>query len=115
MYDKLVLVCGGRDFNDSNALFAAMDRVRSRIWCVMHGGCKGADMLADEWARSNGLHRARIDALWDQYGNGAGPLRNQIMARFEPDVLIAFPGGRGTAGMIELCQERNIKIWRPLG
>lgn len=115
MHEKLVLVCGGRDFTDKNALTAAMDRVRSRIWCVMHGGCSGVDMLADEWARANGLHRARVDALWDHHGKAAGPLRNKVMARFRPDVLIAFPGGRGTNSMIKICQEAGINIWRPLG
>jgi hypothetical protein len=28
---------------------------------------------------------------------------------------IAFPGGKGTEGMVQICVERDIPVWRPYG
>ena len=47
-----VLVCGGSDFRDREAVFASLDSLHSehRFSVVIAGGSRGADMLAADWA-----------------------------------------------------------------
>ncbi len=67
---------------------------------VIHGNAPGADSLAGEWARARGVPVEAYPAEWDLYGRAAGHLRNrQMLDEGEPDIVIAFPGGRGTADM----------------
>ena len=44
----------------------------------------------------------------------AGPIRNQEMLDKEnPDIVVAFPGGRGTQDMTSRAQNKNIKVVQP--
>lgn len=47
---------------------------------LIHGGCRGADMIADEAARSLGLSVEIFLADWEKLGKKAGPIRNRQMA-----------------------------------
>ena len=97
-----VLVCGGRDYQDRDHVFLQMDRlhVLYHFTEVIHGGASGADNLADEWAVSRGIHQSVFKADWKEYGNAAGPIRNQEMLMMgHPDMVVAFPGGKGTQNM----------------
>jgi len=50
-------------------------------------------------------------AEWDKFGRRAGPLRNEQMLREgKPDVVVAFPGGRGTAHMVRIAKEAGIDV-----
>lgn len=82
-----VIVCGGRDYQDRYALFAAMDAAHAKkpIAMVIHGGARGADTMAGEWAEARGIFSARVDALWDAHGKAAGPA--------QPGDAVAVPGG----------------------
>lgn len=104
----IVLVCGGRDYNGDVSCLSQLP-----MTMLVHGGARGADTLADQWAKSNNIHRARVDALWDTRGKAAGMDRNAAMLLLRPDYCVAFPGGRGTEGMVSLCLSRNIPVWRP--
>src|SRR5277367_4627497 len=97
-----VLVCGGRDFDDEIVVAAALTRlhIKSEISVIMHGAATGADSLADAWALSHGLIVIRYPADWRAHGRAAGPMRNRYMLNHgRPDLVMAFPGGRGTADM----------------
>lgn len=110
-----VLVCGGRDYADRDALFAAMDRLDRRrpVSVVIHGAAPGADALAAEWARERGCVIVAYPADWAR-GRAAGPLRNQRMIDDgRPDGVVAFPGRRGTADMVRRALAAGLKVWRP--
>ena len=50
-------------------------------------------------------------ADWKAFGPRAGPMRNKVMLdAFEPDLCIAFPGGRGTESMMTLARRRRVPI-----
>jgi predicted Rossmann-fold nucleotide-binding protein len=50
-------------------------------------------------------------ANWPKHGKGAGFIRNQQMLNEgKPDLMIAFPGGKGTADMIEKAIKAGIKV-----
>ena len=108
-----VLVCGGRDYGDRAALFAALDRLHAerRFTMLIAGGARGADTLAAEWANSRGVPAEIYMADWKRQGRAAGPIRNERMLREgKPDLVVAFPGGKGTAGMVALARNATVEV-----
>ncbi len=106
-----VLVTGGRDFNDPSCVFRYLTQLAPTR--VIHGGASGADRHADAWAREHKVGISCYPAKWDQYGKSAGPRRNQDMIDAEkPDVVLAFPGGRGTADCVRRAEAAGIRIVR---
>ena len=108
-----VLVCGGRDFEDRAALYAKLDRLHASrpFRSVIAGGARGADTLAVEWARSRGVAYDVYMADWKGLGRKAGPIRNQrMLIEGKPDLVVAFPGGKGTAGMVALSRNAGIEV-----
>ena len=54
-------------------------------------------------------------AEWDKYGVSAGPIRNQKMIdEGKPDLVFAFPGGRGTTDMIRRAAVAGIRVVRAM-
>jgi hypothetical protein len=108
-----VLVCGGRDYRDFDRVMDTLDLIhcKRRIHRIIHGGASGADKYAEVWASRNDIICSRYPAQWDRYGKEAGPLRNQQMIDQEKiDMVLAFPGGRGTADMIRRATEAGLRI-----
>ena len=109
-----VLVCGGRDFTDVHMLDDALDflhATRGPITDIIHGGSRGADMLAHEWANRNNIRMWPYLADWKTLGRSAGPIRNQRMIDDgRPDMVVAFPGGKGTADMIKRAEVAGIHV-----
>jgi len=103
-----VLVTGGRAYLDRETVFARLGTCREEEQrnglklVVIHGDCPtGADHWAKLWCRREGVEERRFPAQWDLHGRSAGPRRNQRMvAEGQPNLALAFPGGRGTADMV---------------
>lgn len=114
-----VLVCGGRDFSDYLAFARAMNAIRDErgpFTEIIHGGAKGADWCAHLYAGlpNQGMERC-FPADWKRDGRGAGPIRNQRMLdEGKPDLVVAFPGGRGTADMIRRSRKAGIEVIEPM-
>lgn len=111
-----VLVCGGRAYTDASTLYRVLDKLRPAL--VIHGAARGADLLADAWARGNKVPVESYPitkADWDQYKLGAGPRRNILMLeRSHPDKVIAFPGGNGTAHMTRISLAAKVPTFAVL-
>lgn len=107
---EIVLVCGGRDFADSELLNWAMSQLPPHQ-LVIHGGARGADTRAGEYAKAHKTHEVVVPALWDCFGNSAGPKRNQAMLLLKPTLCLAFPGGAGTRDMVSRCESINLPVW----
>lgn len=107
-----LLVCGGRDYSDRNKAFSKLDYIHCQrnISVIIEGGAQGADSLARAWARSRGVICATVNAVWDKRGRGAGPQRNAAMLSLNPDGVLAFPGGRGTANMVQQAKDAGVKV-----
>ena len=105
----IVAVTGGRDFQHSHVVYNAMVELCRDATLLVHGGARGVDTFAAEAAASLGIPTLEFQADWDTHGRAAGPLRNQRMVDFGPDLLIAFPGGRGTADMVRRCAKAGIR------
>lgn len=108
-----ILVCGGRDFSDSNLVSKVLNEYQSHNPTIIHGAAKGADSLANYWAYENDCDVIAYPANWDKYGKRAGYIRNtQMLNEGKPDLVIAFPGGKGTQMMINLAEAANVPVIR---
>lgn len=93
---------------------------------VIHGGARGADRFAKEWAFANKVKATEFPAKWEdlevpdaviktrrdgkQYNVLAGFMRNQAMVDSKPDLVVAFPGGAGTADAVRRAKEAGIEV-----
>lgn len=112
-----VLVCGGRDFRSPAQVHAALDRLHAEtpITELIQGGAPGADAYAREWAcRHPEIRRYVCHAEWNKHGLAAGPLRNAKMLTWGPDLVVAFPGGAGTADMVRRAERAGVRVFKPL-
>ena len=51
-------------------------------------------------------------ANWDYYETSAGTIRNTWMIKYAtPDLIVAFPGGTGTANMIKQSRAAGIDVF----
>ena len=108
-----VIICGGRHYNDARRAFAALDEIAvawPRSATVLHGAAPGADMIASDWARSRGFNVVAFPADWKRQGRAAGILRNIDMLKSGADLVVAFPGGRGTADMVSRARSAGVEI-----
>ena len=123
-----VLVCGGRDYDNREELYAVLDWIDCSwegpgtfgpITVIISGHARGADSLAEQWAKDREVSLDIYPAEWDVYGKSAGFMRNQQMIdEGLPDLVVAFSGGKGTINMIKLSNQANIPLYNvrdPMG
>jgi len=110
-----VLVCGGRDYRAREQLFQVLDELHAErgIELLIHGGAKGADSLAQDWCARRQVTCQIHRADWTTHGRSAGPIRNkEMLAKGRPDLVVAFPGGRGTASMVAISESAGVAVRR---
>jgi len=104
---RRVLVCGGRNFICGDIVVETLKRLNPSV--VIEGGSRGADTYAGLWANCCGIERVTFRADWATHGKAAGPIRNQKMLdEGVPDLVVAFPGGRGTADMVARATKAGV-------
>lgn len=109
-----VLVCGGRTYSDDTRLFSVLDKLNdaaSGVDVLVEGGANGADHMAWAWSVLRGVPSERFEADWENQGTFAGPMRNaRMLAEGKPDLVVAFPGGRGTADMVKKARRAGVEV-----
>jgi hypothetical protein len=115
-----VLVTGGRTFNDRPWLWAGLDLLHSKapITEIIEGGATGADCRAAEWGHARGVKVTEVRAEWEKHSvnlkhgqkNPAGLIRNNEMVKLRPDVVLATPGGAGTAHMVAASKKAGLRV-----
>lgn len=135
-----ILVCGGRDYGvipkktdktyqakraEYELVMRVLDtlsREHSKFYtpndnwlpsdiCIIEGGAKGADSAAADWAVVNWTKLKTFKADWNKYGKSAGYRRNiQMLTEGKPDLVVAFPGGKGTAMMVDIAKKAGVKV-----
>jgi hypothetical protein len=100
---RRVLVCGGRDYRDTQHVCAVLDALHALtpIHFIIHGNARGADSEAAYWAKTRMVQEIACPAEWSKHGKRAGPIRNQNMLGHNPSLVVAFPGGAGTRDMVK--------------
>lgn len=119
-----VLVTGGRDYLHRVFVFKSLDQLHETNpeMLIIHGACRlygsdqlcGADRWAEEWAQTREVDYIGVPARWTRYRGAAGPRRNQYMLeRYLPTNVVAFPGDRGTADMVDRARKAGLVVWEP--
>jgi len=111
----IILVCGDRDWIDSQKLNQILQPYVSPKNIIIEGGARGADTMAGSFFRLRGVHVAVVDALWRVLGKPAGSIRNRAMAMLNPELVIAFCSdisqSRGTADMLSIAEALDIDYY----
>lgn len=124
-----LLVCGGRSFGRAAFLFRTLDQLHAehQFRDFMQGGASGADALAKGWARTHPeIVRWQCKTDWNdlshpdavikvrpdgsKYDARAGLRRNTRMLEWLPDLVVAFPGGDGTADMMRQARAAGVEV-----
>jgi len=109
---KLAIV-GSRTFNDYELLKDEVDKLLKKynITEIVTGGAKGADTLAEQYARENNLKITIFPAEWNKYGKKAGFIRNDKIWQYA-DFGIAFWDGesKGTQHSFKLAKKYNKEL-----
>lgn len=85
-----VLVCGDRAWSDGFLILRTLQGIPG-IARVIHGGCRGSDLLGGWAARRLGIAVEVFTADWAREGRAAGPRRNERMLQEgHPDLVLAF-------------------------
>ena len=111
-----LLVVGSRSITDYAFVKEKLDKMlcemkKSHRILIVSGGAKGADSLAERYARESGFDLKVMPAEWDKYKKAAGYLRNSDMHRFIagfPDRgCVAFWDGssKGTLHSLQLARK----------
>lgn len=107
-----VVVTGGRKFDNWTGFMGFMASLKAErgIAAMAHGGAKGADDMAHLWAKLEQIPCTEFRADWSR-GPSAGPARNfRMLTEFRPDVVVAFPGGKGTADCVSKARALDIEV-----
>jgi len=116
--DLRILVCGGRDWDNEDRISRGIQAALIQ-WTIpsldylviIHGVARGADTLAGQIAKREGIRTEVYKAEWDKYGKKAGYLRNvKMLEEGKPHVVLAAPGGRGTAMMVSLAKRAGVPV-----
>jgi hypothetical protein len=108
-----VLVCGGRDYEVEALLTKRLDKLHDvyHVSVLIEGDARGADQLAGKWAESRNITHLVFPADWKRYRAAAGPIRNkQKLEEGKPDLVVAFPGDKGTANMVQQALDAGVKV-----
>jgi predicted Rossmann fold nucleotide-binding protein DprA/Smf involved in DNA uptake len=97
-----IAIVGSRSFQDYGLLLETM--ARHKPSAIVSGGAKGADILAERYAREIDIDCIVFKPDWKRYGRAAGPKRNKQIVEAS-DLIIAFWDGksRGTYSTITLA------------
>jgi len=109
-----VLVCGGRDYTDGIRIYAALGALRAErgLSYIIHGGARGADSFAGDWAHGFLIPVREFLPDYNRYSPKLAPLmRNQLMLdEGKPDLVVAFPGGSGTADLVRRARKAGVEV-----
>lgn len=113
-----IIVAGSRQFTDKKLLYDKLDEIISSTNDdieIVHGNCRGADLLGEMYAIDHHLKVIAFPAYWKMYGKAAGPIRNNEMAKYASKangILVAFPIGEsnGTRNMINIANKYGLEV-----
>lgn len=124
-----VIVAGGRDFNDLNALVETLNKVLAPFDKedveFVSGRANGADMLGELIANDAGIPVKPFPARWkdmtgpclvreNKYGKYnalAGSKRNVLMSKYGTHLVAMWDGeSSGTSDMIKLAKKEGLNV-----
>ena len=108
---KSVLICGDRNWADSQAIRAWLSKLQDWGYdTVIEGEARGADTIARDEAKRIGFIVKPYHAKWDTYGRAAGHIRNTEMLKQKPSMVVAFHNSIETSKGTKNCIEQARKL-----
>lgn len=112
-----VVISGGADFTDHEAIWTALDRTRDRLgdMVLLHGGAaKGVDHIASLWAKARDVPQVWFKPDFQKDRKAAPFKRNDAMLAMKPRAVILFPGNGINENVGQKAAEMKIPVWRPV-
>ncbi|WP_119165626.1 DUF2493 domain-containing protein [Algihabitans albus] len=109
-----IAFAGGADSNDTQAIWAALDRVRAKHpdMVLLHGGSpKGAEKIAACWADNRKVPQIAFKPDWNRHGKAAPFKRNDQLLDVLPIGLIVFPGSGITDNLADKAKKLGIPLY----
>jgi YspA, cpYpsA-related SLOG family len=106
---------GGLDFNDHQAIWDRLDKVRAKHpdMVLLHGGTpKGADRIAACWADTRKVSQIAFKPDWARYAKAAPFKRNDQILDVLPIGVIVFPGSGISANLADKAKKMGIPVWK---
>ena len=110
-----IAIVGSRDFNDyellKNELAKFTKENEISLQCIVSGGAKGADNLAEKFAAEMDLEIIIFKPNYEKYGRGATIVRNSKIIE-NSDIVFAFWDGKskGTLDSIKKTKKLEKKL-----
>ena len=109
-----VLICGDRNWTDQDTIENYI-KTLSPNSVIIHGGCRGADTIANDMAIKHGHLVNDFPAYWESYGAAAGPIRNgEMLKQGKPELVVAFhdnlENSKGTKDMIRQAKRAGVPV-----
>ena len=113
-----LIVAGSRGFSASNydlLWVEIMNRYANKFVAkeleIVSGGCYGADVFGERFAKEFKLDIQRFFADFDKYGKAAGPIRNKQMAEYADAAIVFWDAeSRGSLNMIQRMRKLGKKV-----
>lgn len=115
---KAIVFTGSRDYKDEhtfNRVATMLEQIEG--WTPYVGCAKGLDkMVRERWKDTH----VEFKASWTSLGPSAGPERNNRMLTSALDtfgdrrtvLVVAFPGGPGTANCVKRARDLGLTVFR---
>jgi hypothetical protein len=106
-----VVVTGGRNYvmtaSDYVFLENAINILGARA--ILTGGARGVDAQVEAWARRRAIPVQTMRPNWRKDGDAA-PFRANTRLAEAADAVIAFPGAKGTADMVDQARRIGLPV-----
>lgn len=114
----IIMAAGGRDYADRDRVREVLRDYAAPQNILIHGGATGADSVAHRvWTQELQSAAVAVPARWSVLGKRAGFVRTNAILSGKavegigrPDLVVAFPGGRGTQYTINRALKLGIEV-----
>ena len=111
-----IVIIGGGHYKDRAAVFEALTMIcRDRkikptsAHIIVGAKPNGADLFARDWCKTHGASCETVSAPIAKSGEAAFSIRNNILIRGQPDLVMAFPGDRWTLDCLSRAEKAGIE------
>ena len=113
-----LLITGSRKLENLEALKLAIEELKTRegqkITMLLHGGAKGADTLAENWAKENGIKTQVLKPDYEKHLPKQAPLIRNIELVKLAEVTLAIYTKNERSGGAGFTATQTIKAGKPL-
>ena len=110
-----IAFAGGIDFNDTDRIWAALDKVRAKHpdMVLLHGGSpRGAERIAACWADNRKVPQVVFKPDWSRHAKAAPFKRNDKLLESLPIGVIVFPGSGISENLADKAKALGIPVLR---